>query len=79
MVKACALQSQGEEARIPAVFLAPAISLTGLLVKTSGRNSRRTKTKVWTLCPFLELGKKTPMEEVTETKFGAVTKGWTIL
>jgi hypothetical protein len=26
--------------------------------------------------PFLELG--TPMEGVTETKFGAVMKGWTI-
>jgi hypothetical protein len=23
-------------------------------------------------------GNKTPMEGVTETKFGAVTKGWTI-
>jgi hypothetical protein len=23
-------------------------------------------------------GKKTPIEGVTETKFGAVTKGWTI-
>jgi hypothetical protein len=29
---------------------------------------------MWTLCPFLELGKKTPMEGVTETKFGAETK-----
>jgi hypothetical protein len=24
------------------------------------------------------IGNKTPMEGVTETKFGAVTKGWTI-
>ena len=24
-------------------------------------NSRRTKTKVWTLCPFLELGTKHPL------------------
>jgi hypothetical protein len=38
------------------------------------------KTKVSILCPFLELGKKkkTPMEGVTETKFGAETKEWTI-
>jgi hypothetical protein len=28
--------------------------------------------------PLLRNGNKTPMEEVTETKFGAVTKGWTI-
>ena len=28
--------------------------------------------------PFLRIGNKTPMEGVTETKFGAVTKGWTI-
>jgi hypothetical protein len=30
------------------------------------------------LCPFLELGTKHPLEGVTETKFGAKTKGWTI-
>jgi hypothetical protein len=28
--------------------------------------------------PFLRIGNKTPMEGVTETKFGAETKGWTI-
>jgi hypothetical protein len=28
--------------------------------------------------PLLRIGKKTPMEGVTETKFGAETKGWTI-
>ena len=27
---------------------------------------------------LLRIGDKTPMEGVTETKFGAVTKGWTI-
>jgi hypothetical protein len=27
---------------------------------------------------LLRIGNKTPMEEVTETKFGAKTKGWTI-
>jgi hypothetical protein len=27
-------------------------------------NSRRTKTKVWTLCPFLELGTKHPWKEL---------------
>ena len=27
---------------------------------------------------FLKMGNKTPMEGVTETKFGAETKGWTI-
>ena len=28
--------------------------------------------------PLLTIGNKTPMERVTEIKFGAVTKGWTI-
>jgi hypothetical protein len=28
--------------------------------------------------PLLRIGNKTPMERVTETKFGAETKGWTI-
>jgi hypothetical protein len=28
--------------------------------------------------PFLRNGNKTPMEGDTETKFGAVMKGWTI-
>jgi hypothetical protein len=29
--------------------------------------------------PLLKTGNKTPMEGVTETNFGAETKGWTIL
>jgi hypothetical protein len=28
--------------------------------------------------PLLRIGNKIPMEEITETKFGAVMKGWTI-
>jgi hypothetical protein len=28
--------------------------------------------------PLLRIGNKAPMEGVTETKFGAVTKGWAI-
>jgi hypothetical protein len=28
--------------------------------------------------PLLRIGNKTPMEGVTETKFGAETKGWII-
>ena len=28
--------------------------------------------------PLLRIGNKTPMERVTETKFEAETKGWTI-
>jgi hypothetical protein len=28
--------------------------------------------------PLLRIGNKTPMEGVTETKFGALKKGWTI-
>jgi hypothetical protein len=28
--------------------------------------------------PLLRIGNKTPMEGVTETTFGAETKGWTI-
>jgi hypothetical protein len=32
---------------------------------------------MWIL-PLLRIGKNTPMEGVTEKKFGAVKKGWTI-
>ena len=28
--------------------------------------------------PLLIIGNKTPMEGITETKFGSVMKGWTI-
>ena len=28
--------------------------------------------------PLLRIGNKTPIEGVTETQFGDVTKGWTI-
>jgi hypothetical protein len=28
--------------------------------------------------PLLRIGNKTPMEGVTETKFGVVTEGWII-
>jgi hypothetical protein len=28
--------------------------------------------------PLLRIGNKTPMEGVTETKFGTMIKGWTI-
>jgi hypothetical protein len=40
--------------------------------------------KIWSVkisvdtLPLLRIGNKTPMEGVSETKFGAVTKGWTI-
>jgi hypothetical protein len=30
------------------------------------------------ILPLLKIGNKTHMEGVTETKFGAETKGWTI-
>jgi hypothetical protein len=50
-------------------------SFTVLIEKSPDRNVVK---KVWTLCPFLRIGNKTPMEGVTETKLGAVTKGWTI-
>ena len=29
-------------------------------------------------CPLLRIGNKTPMEGVTEAKFGAEMKGWTM-
>ena len=38
---------------------------------------KKNKDRVDTL-PLLRIGNKTPTEGVTETKFGAVTKGWTI-
>jgi hypothetical protein len=41
------------------------------------KQNKTNKQKQHTL-PLLRIGKKTPMEGVTKTKFGAVTKGWTI-
>jgi hypothetical protein len=41
----------------------------------------RTQVLKVSLCaglPLLRIGNKTSMEGVTETKFGSVTKGWTI-
>jgi hypothetical protein len=39
---------------------------------------KNIKDQSVTTLPLLRVGKKTPMEGVTETKFGAETKGWTI-
>ena len=42
-----------------------------------GMDPRDEDQSVDTL-PLLRIGNKTPMEGVTETKFGAETKGWTL-
>jgi hypothetical protein len=44
---------------------------------TSSYTTKNEDQSVDTL-PLLRIGNKTPMEGVTETKFGAETKGWTI-
>ena len=46
-------------------------------VETIKKSQRETTLEIETL-PLLRIGNKTPMEGVTDTKFGAVTKGWTI-
>ena len=46
-------------------------------VETIKKAQRETTLEIETL-PLLRIGNKTPMEGVTDTKFGAVTKGWTI-
>jgi hypothetical protein len=38
----------------------------------------KTEDQIVDTLPLLRIGKKTPMEGVTETQFGAETKGWTI-
>jgi hypothetical protein len=38
----------------------------------------KNKDKSGDTLPFLRIGNKSPMEGVTETKFGAERKGWTI-
>jgi hypothetical protein len=50
------------------------------------KNHKYVHTLVFVLLEFhafskflLRIGNKTPMEGVTETKFGAVTKGWTAI
>ena len=42
-------------------------------------NRKKNKDQSVDTLPRLRIGNKTPMEGVTETKFGAVMKGWTIL
>jgi hypothetical protein len=39
---------------------------------------KKNKDKSVDIFLLLRIGSKTPMEEVTEIKFGAETKGWTI-
>jgi hypothetical protein len=39
---------------------------------------RRNEDQSVDTSPLLRIGNKTPMEGVTETKFGAEAKGWTI-
>jgi hypothetical protein len=39
---------------------------------------KKIKEQSMDTLPLNRIGNKTPMEGVTETKFGAETKGWTI-
>jgi hypothetical protein len=39
---------------------------------------KKTEDQIAYTLPLLIIGNKTPMEGVTETKFGAETKGWTL-
>jgi hypothetical protein len=39
---------------------------------------KKNKDQSVDILPLLRIGNKTPREGVTETKFGAETKGWTI-
>jgi hypothetical protein len=39
---------------------------------------KKNKNQSVDTVPLLRIGNKTPMEGVTEKKFGAETKGWTI-
>jgi hypothetical protein len=41
------------------------------------KHKKKEDQSVYTL-PLLRIGNKTPMERITETKFGAEMKGWTI-
>jgi hypothetical protein len=42
------------------------------------RKLKKNEDQIVDTVPLLRIGNKTPMEGITETKFGAVTKGWTI-
>ena len=39
---------------------------------------KKNEDQIVNTVPLLRIGNKTPMEGITETKFGAVRKGWTI-
>jgi hypothetical protein len=38
---------------------------------------KKNEDQILNTLPLLIIGNKTPMEGVTETKFGAESKGWT--
>jgi hypothetical protein len=54
-------------------FLSPALSHFAKRMKLKKNEDQRVDT-----LNLLRIGNETPMEGVTETKFGAVMKGWTI-
>jgi hypothetical protein len=51
-----------------------------VLIKEADKHMKLKKNEDWSvdIMPLLRIGNRTPMEGVTETKFGAETKGWTI-
>jgi hypothetical protein len=58
-------------------ILAQKLSIPKLQVAKHMKLKKNKNQSVVTL-PLLRIGNKTPMQGVTETKFGAETKGWTI-
>jgi hypothetical protein len=49
-----------------------------LRIGNKNKNKNKTKQNKQTTTTTKRIGNKTPMEGVTETKFGAETKEWTI-
>jgi hypothetical protein len=48
------------------------------MIKFAKHMKLKNKDQSLETLPLLKIGNKTPMEGVTETKFGAETQGWTI-
>jgi hypothetical protein len=60
------------------VKLAFVIRIQGNIGLNSSMKLKKNEDQSVDTLPLPRNGNKTPMEGVTETKFGAVTKGWTI-
>jgi hypothetical protein len=75
------MRGQGCQSPEAGVFVSHLIWVLETTLRFPGRKRmkfKKNKDQSVDTLPFLRNGNKTPIEGITETKFGAVTEGWTI-